>query len=368
MIDLIKNVPHCDESTFAAIKSWSAPVALFGAGEVAWYTLAYLRSRGIQPVCICDNDVAKQGTRLLGVPVCSYGTFTANSSLHNGRYSIVLSIGPMHTDAIQAQLARAGEKNPTWLVRGYEMCGEKITHRYVQEHAREFEASYALLCDERSRGVFVNVLNAKLTGEFHLYEEIQSSREFFDPDVVALTDREVLLDVGAYTGNVTIEFSRQTRSKHDGIIAMEPNRRTFATLLSNLARNNIQGVETHNKGAWSSQALLHFQDERDASSRLSESAGTGPQESSIEVDTIDNLLHGRRVTYITMDIEGAEHNAVLGAEQTIRRWRPKIAVCVYHRREDMFDLPLLLKSFVPEYRFFMRHYTDNQTETVLYAV
>jgi hypothetical protein len=69
-----------------------------------------------------------------------------------------------------------------------------------------------------------------------------------------------------------------------------------------------------------------------------------------------------------MDIEGSEHNAILGAEQTIKKWKPKMAVSVYHRREDMFDLLLLLKSFVPDYKFFLRHYTDNQTETVLYAI
>ena len=80
------------------------------------------------------------------------------------------------------------------------------------------------------------------------------------------------------------------------------------------------------------------------------------------------MLGGLCTTYIVIDIEGAEHNALLGARQTIARWKPKMAVCVYHRREDLFDVPLLLKSFAPTYKFYLRHYTSNQTETVLYAV
>ncbi len=79
-------------------------------------------------------------------------------------------------------------------------------------------------------------------------------------------------------------------------------------------------------------------------------------------------MQGRRVTYITMDIEGSERNALLGGAATIREWRPRLAVCVYHKREDLFDLVLLVKSLVPDYKLYLRHYTDNQTETVLYAL
>ncbi len=368
LADLITSAAHAEEAVFDAIRDSGAPVALFGAGELAWYNFEYLRQHGIQPACICDNDRAKQGTRYLGLPVVSYPDLRTKWG-PDASYSIVVSVGPQYKEAIYAQLAAAGESNPIWYLRGYEVCGEKITHAYFLEHLAEFERAYSLLEDDFSRKVFANVLNAKLSGDFGFYREIMRGSEYFDPDVVHLTDREVLLDVGAYKGDVILEFVRQTAGSYDGIIGFEPDNGTRAILEKALATAGITGVEIHNKGAWHEPGVLRFHDGRAGSSRVSESPDEPSSPStSIEVDTIDAILEGRRVTYISMDIEGAEHAAIAGAVETIARWRPRIAVCVYHKREDLYDLILLLALLVPDYRFFLRHYTDNQTETVLYAV
>ena len=75
-----------------------------------------------------------------------------------------------------------------------------------------------------------------------------------------------------------------------------------------------------------------------------------------------------RVTFIKMDIEGSELEALKGAQQTIQRDRPKLAICIYHKPEDMTDIPLYIKSLVPEYRLYVRHHSNRCSETVLYAV
>ena len=71
---------------------------------------------------------------------------------------------------------------------------------------------------------------------------------------------------------------------------------------------------------------------------------------------------------IKMDIEGAELDALYGAKNTIRKYKPLLAICVYHKREDMLTIPQYIKSIVPEYRFFLRAYEKTATELVLYAV
>jgi hypothetical protein len=63
-----------------------------------------------------------------------------------------------------------------------------------------------------------------------------------------------------------------------------------------------------------------------------------------------------------------ELEALKGAEKTIRRYKPKLAICLYHRREDFIEIPLFIKELVPEYKFFMRHYSDYAYDTILYAV
>ena len=74
-----------------------------------------------------------------------------------------------------------------------------------------------------------------------------------------------------------------------------------------------------------------------------------------------------RVTYIKMDVEGTELEALQGAEGLIKRYKPKLAICIYHKREDPIVILEYLHEMIPEYQFKIRHYTDSQHETVLYA-
>jgi FkbM family methyltransferase len=368
LLNLIEDVPHRDSRVFAAIRASSDPVALFGAGDMAWYVAAYLRENGIEPVCICDSNPAKHGTLHAGLPVCGYDALKATLAGNGGKYSLVVSVGPQSKDAVFSQLAEVHEQNPIWYVEGYELRGQKTSYQYIREHIAQFEAAYAALGDALSKKVFVNVLNAKLSGDSALYTEILSQAQYFDADVVGLASNEILLDVGAHKGDSIVAFSQNTGQLYEAIIALEPDAANLAILRRTVTSHGIKNVEIHNKGAWNRHAFLHFHDGREGSSRISEDADVRLSAESIEVDAIDNILDGRRVTYVLMDIEGAERNAILGAARTIKEWKPRMAVCVYHRREDMFDILLLLKSFVPEYKFYMRHYTCNQTETVLYAM
>lgn len=101
----------------------------------------------------------------------------------------------------------------------------------------------------------------------------------------------------------------------------------------------------------------------DTSSRYEENG-----EISVEVDSIDYVMEGRRVTMIKMDIEGAELEVLHGAKKTFPKYKTLLAICVYHKREDLFTIPQYIKSLIPEYRLFLRAYEKMATELVLYAV
>lgn len=88
---------------------------------------------------------------------------------------------------------------------------------------------------------------------------------------------------------------------------------------------------------------------------------------SISVVAMDSIIK-EKVTYIKLDIEGAELEALKGAQEIIKRDKPKLAICIYHKKEDMVEIPYFIKQLVPEYRLFIRHYSNNECETVLYAV
>lgn len=100
-------------------------------------------------------------------------------------------------------------------------------------------------------------------------------------------------------------------------------------------------------------------------------AGSGGGVEGVEVNccTLDKKLADRDITFIKMDIEGAEKKALLGAADIIKRSKPILAICIYHKREDFFEIPLLIDEMVTgEYTFYVRQYRYGQSETVLYAL
>jgi FkbM family methyltransferase len=88
----------------------------------------------------------------------------------------------------------------------------------------------------------------------------------------------------------------------------------------------------------------------------------------VDVKTIklDSYIN-EPVTFIKMDIEGAECEALLGAEETIKEHKPKLAISLYHNDDDLTKIPLLVHKIVPEYRFYLRHHSPLYGDTVLYA-
>ncbi len=90
----------------------------------------------------------------------------------------------------------------------------------------------------------------------------------------------------------------------------------------------------------------------------------------LETKTIDSLVDEGalpRVDFVKMDIEGSELAALRGGERALRKWRPKLAISLYHRPEDYFAIPLWLDALGLGYRFFLDHYSIHGEETVLYA-
>ena len=87
----------------------------------------------------------------------------------------------------------------------------------------------------------------------------------------------------------------------------------------------------------------------------------------VEVDCVDSLIK-EPVSYIKLDVEGSEYQALLGARKTIETYSPRLAVCIYHKPEDVWELPWLIHEMNPAYQFYIRHYSYTEVETVLYAV
>lgn len=115
-------------------------------------------------------------------------------------------------------------------------------------------------------------------------------------------------------------------------------------------------------GSWNKKCEIEFIDNLASSSINLNSKGN-----KISVDTLDNLFINTPITFIKMDIEGSEKETLMGAEKLIKKYKPKLAVCVYHKWEDIYEIPQIIKSLVPEYKIHLRHHSASIEETVYYA-
>lgn len=362
----IKYIDHNEKYIFNSIKASNPKIVLFGAGEIAMYIMQSLKEYDISIDCFCDNSKDKQGKLYLGLPVYSYPQM--RERLLGEEYNIIIATGAKNENEIRQQLINLGEVNPIWHLKDFEVIGPKFNYEYFVENIDAFEEVYSLLEDNYSKEVFISIVKAKISGDLSYYEDIMTNDQYFDPSIVTLRNNEVFLDVGAYNGNDIIEFAKRTNYKYKRIIAIEPDADIFQDLEKRLKNNNIRDCKLYNIGAWSSNGYLRFCGDSVGRSQFRISNNDTLKEVSLEVNSIDNILNGDSVSYLQMDIEGSEHQALLGAKQTIQKYKPTIAISVYHKREDLFDLPLLLHDFVSEYKFYLRHYTNLQFETVLYAI
>lgn len=118
-----------------------------------------------------------------------------------------------------------------------------------------------------------------------------------------------------------------------------------------------------NKATWNCVGEMSFARKGFVDSCLTESG-----EDLVKVTTLDEELRNQDITFIKMDIEGAEYETLQGAERLIKSNLPKLAISIYHKREDIFTIPSLIYRYSNRYEFYLRHYSFFDWDTVLYAV
>lgn len=191
---------------------------------------------------------------------------------------------------------------------------------------------------------------------------IAEQRQYFDLPYLEFSENEVFVDAGGFNGDTSLEFAKLTSNKYKEIYVFEPNKQ-----LADICRDNLAGIKNCRviqKGVWDSKQMLRFVEAGEGSRIVEETENIA----QIETVAIDEILAGKPATYLKMDVEGAEINALKGAEKTIRKYKPKLAISVYHKREDIWEIPMLLLQYNPNYKFYLRVYSFTGNDTVLYAL
>ena len=233
---------------------------------------------------------------------------------------------------------------------------------YFSERMPDVCAVYACLADEESRDVFLRVVKARSTGNPN-YIPVSAYGEYQHPLVSAVTG-DVVCDGGVYEGLSTFQHSLRV-GPTGRVYAFDPESTNMAIAKSNLRA--CSNVIFEGLALFSEETDLHIAYFRD-SSHIRTHAHTASQP-CLGV-TLDGYLarKGERCDLISLDVEGAEPEILKGAMQTIRRYKPKLQISIYHFHEHMLEIPLMLMRENLGYSFYMGHHSTGYfQETILYA-
>ena len=214
--------------------------------------------------------------------------------------------------------------------------------------------------DEESKRVIQSRINFYNSGNLdYLFSYPVNNSLYFGSEALLLSDNEVLIDCGAFTGDTVEEFVNYTNGRYKKIISFEPDSHNFERLKQSTALYHDVNLFPFATG--NNNCEVCFSEKSDLSSSVCESG-----ENKVRMVRLDDFINDVP-TVIKMDIEGAELDSLKGAESLIKTYRPKLAICIYHKVEDLYTIPSYLKQIVPEYRMKVRQQSSDIYETVLYA-
>lgn len=238
-----------------------------------------------------------------------------------------------------------------------EMLVSKV---FYQENKERVYKVQSYLADDKSKEIYNKIISFRCKKDYRKFPKVEKD-QYFVKDIIGLTDDEVFVDGGGYVGDTTIDFINRVGNKYRRVVIFEPDKVNYDMLQKNLRK--YERIVSYNKGLYDVTARLPFQSNDGTASRIIKSG-----EQKVDFVAIDDIEECKDATFIKMDIEGAELNALIGAKNTIIRNRPKLAICLYHSDRDILDIIEFVYQLNPTYKLYIRHHSKRQTETVLYAI
>lgn len=225
----------------------------------------------------------------------------------------------------------------------------------------------SMLSDEESARVYYDCIKGIIQSDFSLFPAPSQERQYFPQSIPFSKGYSRFVDCGAFRGDTAQDLVKygMHNSKAEAVAYFEPDLINFKLLseivsMGNIAKENY----LFPCGVSDSIKFLRFMDNCGTcvSSHISEMGNT-----MLQTVDIDSTIPDFKPTFIKMDIEGSETDALIGARNTIEKYHPDLAICLYHKVEHLYEIPLLLKKFNSQYQFYIRTHSSFLCETVLYA-
>ena len=322
------------------------PILIYGMGNGADKIISVFEQYGIEYKDVFASDGFVRGHSYKGKRVISYSE--ACEKYPNG-FDIVVSFGSKLPDVID-KIYSLEIKHRVY-APDVEVTGNVLfCEEFFDLHIKEIYNARNSFDDELSREVFDNIIRYKLSGSLSYLKATAFSEDECD-SLLNLESYQSYLDLGAYNGD-TIKKYKGLCKNLKKICAFEPDKRNFRKLSSFCEQINDVDITALNYAVYSSDTVLQFSSSGNRNSTAVANGSFEHKTTDIEAKAPDSILDS--VDFIKFDVEGLEYDALLGCKNLIKNAQPDLLVSMYHKSEDVFKLPLLIKSLNPSYSLYLR--------------
>lgn len=372
MADLMNTVKNVDINGFS---QWGEKkILLYGAGNLGRALFDCLRKNNIEVIGLIDeksHELDFQDGVLYALNDVELKQFT------NHAVVILAALFSIEQDcSIRKKLKKLGFREVYGLyeinwhsIDSYKFCKKMFIGDYdvknILNDREKINNAYDLFSSGEEKQFFLNYIKAYLNFDVTIFPyPIGVQYQYLAHDIEHVIDYSRFIDCGAYTGD-TLSNLLKSGKNIKKYIAFEPQES-----LCNIIKMSVDTIQSIDEycilpcGVADTFIKLRF-----SVSDEGKSAGKIDADGSevIQCVPIDAVAYGFEPTFIKMDIEGMEIEALKGAAKIIKKYKPYLAICIYHDLSHLWEVPLLIKNIYPNYKFYIRNYQFMGLETVVYA-
>lgn len=353
-----------DDKQLEELKESSLPLLIYGFGNSGQVLLEFLKCNGISVEGAFVDDVYynTSGSQLIRVYKKS------EVGMCFDKYNVIVGM-VNYSYALQSLKEMKGNVRTFYLQNPYRYLeSEMITWDYFIRKKEEFQKSFEYFEDEISKKIFVAYLNTVINKNYKYLLGYEGCKTYFNQELVNLTHEESFVDAGAYNGDSLSQFFNSTSFQYKDVYAIEPDKKNFLELSELINKSAWERVHLINLGVWNKKDILRFSANNQQESSILDGKKDVVGYEEISVDTLDHILHGKEVSFIKLSVQGAELEALQGADNILQNQRPKLAMTIFMRKNALISIPQMMKEKYPFYKLYLRCEEPFWARVILYAI
>jgi FkbM family methyltransferase len=357
-----------ERSTESLLQDMAAGAWIYGAGNYGQKIAGLMKANNLPCLGFIDKR-AETLPEIGGLPVFAPDSFPASLAENRcfvlGVFNFTLDADdilpfadalPFRTRLWNADLPEAfgPEANTVWL----------SSRSFLLDNFESIRTVAMSLADEMSLETYLGLVLNRFTGKRSDYPPYDYHTQYMPTDLPGFDRPITFVDGGAFTGDTGIVLRDHGVELHSWL-AFEPDAANFQKLAETVRESGIEAT-LFPCGLSDRLHQPRFMTDQGLGSHIT--SGFESDTITIQCVALDDAMPNVRPDFIKLDVEGAEIAALNGMARVVAQSCPRLAICAYHKPEDLWEIPLKMKELLPHVPLYVRQHLINGFETVFYAI